>query len=339
MRGVVGIEAVLIPFISEALGVGEPGLVPVPVALVGVEPEVVVVVPPLKVLVGHDHCGDGRVHVGAEHLRRDSGMVGHRGGLTDVVAQGGDDPFVVRSRFLGPGGCLQAVGQLVDGEPVGHLSQGLEESQDAFGHSALIVHRFLTDDRPLLGGGDVHGWKAGCARHIHSFAPHRGLRRTLRPVGSRRPQTARSRRTSAAAVVRSSERIGPVSDSGETDRNETVAARPFRRSRSSGGGGKYSSSTVTGMTSTPNSGASRSTTAWTRDSGADAPAVTPTVPDRSVGTSEASLTRTTRGQPKAMATFSKAMVFDEFGEPITTTASALPAMALRAAWRLVVAKP
>ena len=66
--------------------------------------------------------------------------------------------------------------------------------------------------------------------------------------------------------------------------------------------------------------------------------MTPTVPDRSSGSSSAALTRSTRGQPEAPATFSRARVLEEFTEPMTTTTSDRPAMAFRAAWRLVVAK-
>ncbi len=49
------------------------------------------------------------------------------------------------------------------------------------------------------------------------------------------------------------------------------------------GGGKYSSSSVTLTTSTPWRGARRAMTASTSSSGADAPAVTPTVPVEVVG--------------------------------------------------------
>ena len=66
--------------------------------------------------------------------------------------------------------------------------------------------------------------------------------------------------------------------------------------------------------------------------------MTPTVPVRSSGSSPASLTRRTRGQPPARATFSRATVLEELAEPITTTASDSAAIALSAAWRLVVAK-
>ena len=66
--------------------------------------------------------------------------------------------------------------------------------------------------------------------------------------------------------------------------------------------------------------------------------MTPTVPRRSPGSSPASLTRSTRGQPAAAAVRSSARVLDELAEPMTTTASHWPAMALRADWRLVVAK-
>ena len=79
-------------------------------------------------------------------------------------------------------------------------------------------------------------------------------------------------------------------------------------------------------------------TSSTRASGAEAPAVTPTVPVRSSGSSSASLTRSTRGQPPARATFSRATVLEELAEPMTTTASDSAAIAFSAAWRLVVAK-
>ena len=72
-------------------------------------------------------------------------------------------------------------------------------------------------------------------------------------------------------------------------------------------------------------------TSSTSASGAEAPAVTPTVPVRSSGSSLASLMRSTRGHPPARATFSRATVFDELAEPMTTTASDSEAMALRAA--------
>ena len=78
--------------------------------------------------------------------------------------------------------------------------------------------------------------------------------------------------------------------------------------------------------------------ARTTSSGAEAPAVTPTVPVRSAGSSSGPFTRSTRGHPAARATFSRAVVLDEFAEPMTTTASASPAMALRAACLFVVAK-
>ena len=79
-------------------------------------------------------------------------------------------------------------------------------------------------------------------------------------------------------------------------------------------------------------------TSFTIDSGADAPAVTATTPDKSSGRSWAPLTRRTREQPAAAATFASATVFDELADPITTTASASAQIARNAAWRLVVAK-
>ena len=79
-------------------------------------------------------------------------------------------------------------------------------------------------------------------------------------------------------------------------------------------------------------------TAFTSSSGAEAPAVTPTVPVRSSGSSSAPLTRYTRRQPDSVASAASARVLDELAEPMTTTASHSPAMAASADWRLVVAK-
>ena len=110
------------------------------------------------------------------------------------------------------------------------------------------------------------------------------------------------------------------------------------RSRRLRGGGKYSSSSVIRTSSNPFAGARRSSTASTSSSGADAPAVTPTVPDRSSGSSAGSLIRYTRSHPAARASFSSATVFEEFAEPITTTESHRSAMFMSADWRLVVAK-
>ncbi|TPW14181.1 MAG: hypothetical protein FD127_1566 [Acidimicrobiaceae bacterium] len=79
-------------------------------------------------------------------------------------------------------------------------------------------------------------------------------------------------------------------------------------------------------------------TASTSSSGAEAPAVTPTTPDSSAGSSPAWFTRKTRGPPVWAASFSSALVFDEFAEPITTIASQRSTIAIRALWRFVVAK-
>ena len=93
------------------------------VAQVGVHAEVVVVVPALEVLVVEDGGDHLRPHVGAQDLRGDARVVGHRHRLADVVAERGHHQFVVRSRPLGPGGRLEAVGQLVHGEAVDDVGQ------------------------------------------------------------------------------------------------------------------------------------------------------------------------------------------------------------------------
>ena len=110
------------------------------------------------------------------------------------------------------------------------------------------------------------------------------------------------------------------------------------RSRRLRGGGKYSSSSVTSTSVTPSTGSSRSITALTKSSGAEAPAVTPTTPARSSGNSSASLTRNTRSQPASAARPTRALVLDELTDPITTTASHRGAISVSADCRLVVAK-
>ena len=72
-------------------------------------------------------------------------------------------------------------------------------------------------------------------------------------------------------------------------------------------------------------------------SGAEAPAVTPTTPVRSAGTSPGELTRSTLGHPAASATFTRATVLEELAEPSTIMASHLGATAFTAPWRFVVA--
>ena len=84
---------------------------------------------------------------------------------------------------------------------------------------------------------------------------------------------------------------------------------------------------------------SRAITASTSSSGADAPAVTPTVPVRSSGSSSARVDAVApRAQPDSRASFSSARVLDELAEPMTTTASHRAAIAVSADCRFVVAK-
>ena len=54
-----------------------------------------------------------------------------------------------RSGLLGPGGRLQRVHQLVDGELVGDLLQRGQHGQHALGHPRLLLHR-LDHDRPAI---------------------------------------------------------------------------------------------------------------------------------------------------------------------------------------------
>ena len=119
------------------------------------------------------------------------------------------------------------------------------------------------------------------------------------------PPAGPGRRRRRPGGPRPRPRVGGVPASVAAVRGGRGQAHGHRRGQApeqvaqSGGGGKYSSSSVTWTSSTPWTGARRATTASTSSSGADAPAVTPTVPERSSGSSAASFTRSTSGQPEA----------------------------------------
>ncbi|CAB5022691.1 unannotated protein [freshwater metagenome] len=91
----------------------------------------------------------------------------------------------------------------------------------------------------------------------------------------------------------------------------------------------------------PSDGASFAITAFTSSSGAEAPAVTPTIsasPIISRSSSSGPSMRRTMREPAPSATFARASVFEEFALPITITASERSAISVSASWRLVVAK-
>ena len=71
-------------------------------------------------------------------------------------------------------------------------------------------------------------------------------------------------------------------------------------------------------------------TAATTSSGADAPAVTPTVPPDRRQARPAPLMRYTRGQPASAASLASALVLDELAEPMTRIASHRSAIAISA---------
>ncbi len=340
---VVGIEARLVPLVGEPLGQLVPRLVAVPVPHVRVHVEMCVVVTTLEVLMGQDGRGHLGPDVGPQDLCGDPRVVGHRHRLADVMTEGGDHQLVVGTGPLGPGRRLQAVGQLVHGEPVDHVGQGLQHGQDPVGHPALVADRFGADDRPLL------------AVDTSMLVNEVVMPQVSRQNGGSAPIAAKSDRRTGHALEHVGGHGGAVP--GQDHAGRLAAGLPVlplgnrhpieeaqgRREAPEqvaqlGGRGEVLVLVGDGDLSTPSTGARRATTASTSSSGADAPAVTPTVPERSSGSSRASLTRSTRGHPEARATFSRARVLEEFTEPMTTTASARPAMAFRAAWRLVVAK-
>src|SRR5687767_7486478 len=83
--GVLGIEGGLVPLVGESFGSREPGLVHVPRAQRAAFAEVLVVMPPLKILM-RLHDAIGRLgNVGLQDLGGDGGVVGDGDVLSDVV--------------------------------------------------------------------------------------------------------------------------------------------------------------------------------------------------------------------------------------------------------------
>ena len=211
------------------------------------------------------------------------GWLGTLISLADVVAERGDDHLVVGAGPLGQGGGLQAVGELVDGEPVGDVGQrrrAWRGPRRPRGAGCCIVSAPITAHCSAV-DSSMRVKLSSCHQSAVSDRPDAAAGVSRQPAS-----------TSAATAARSFEppaRSGTgLAEAGTWRATSRLAAS---RSRSSRGGGKYSSSSVTRHLLHAVAGASRATTASTSASGAEAPAVTPTVPDRSSGSSAASLTR------------------------------------------------
>src|SRR5438270_759554 len=142
-----------------------PGLTLVLIAGVRVAAEVVVVVPALEVLVVLDHEVDVFAHVRLEDFGGNGAMVGHRHDLADVVAQRRHHDLFVCARPLGARRRLQAVRQLIDGEPVDLVRQHPQEGEHGLALVLLALGRIDTDLAPLLGRGLVHAGER--LRHGH----------------------------------------------------------------------------------------------------------------------------------------------------------------------------
>ena len=166
-----------------------------------------------------------------------------------------------------------------------------------------------------------------------------------RPDAERRGLTGRARRAPRTRRARGRRRTvrrrARACFGSPPNANAAAASSAGINSRSSRGGGKYSSSSVTRTASTPCTGASFAITAR-RD---------PRARSRPRSRRRSSRRRARRGRAprgrrpgarsgsrRPRATFVSAIVFDEFALPITTTASAAVAIRVSAVWRLVVAK-
>ena len=159
-RVVVGVERGLVPLVGEALGELVRRMPLVLLAGIRVAAEVVVVMPALEVLVDLDHPVHFVTHVGPQDLGRDPGVVRDAHRLPDVVAEAGDDDLVVGAGTLRPRRGLQAMRQLVDGEPVGDLRERPQHAEHTLGDTVLVLERLFADHRPLLGRRLVHAAEA-----------------------------------------------------------------------------------------------------------------------------------------------------------------------------------
>ena len=126
------------------------------VPLVGALAEVLVVVPTLEVLVELDGVVHVLADVGPDHLGRDGRVVEHADDLADVVAQRPEHHLVVGTGPLGQGRRLQAVRELVGGEPVGDVAQLPQHGEELLRHPRLVLHRLPPDHRPLLRRRLIH---------------------------------------------------------------------------------------------------------------------------------------------------------------------------------------
>ena len=206
------------------------------------------------------------------------------------------------ARPFGTGRSLQAMGELVDRETVGDRRRASAACRDATRRPAPGSGKGLrADDRPLLGGGLVHAGESCVGGRGHA-----------------RLDAASAASTSLACVLRSGAgvRRGRATEGGggdQVERGQQVAELAWRREV------LVLVGDVDHLDAVARARAGRSPSA-TSSSGADAPAVTPTTPLRSSGSSSALVhPADTRDSPAARATFSRARVFDELAEPMTTT--------------------
>ena len=205
------------------------------------------------------------------------------------------------------------------------LLQRAQHVEDPLRDPVLVLERLGADDGPLLGGRLVHAGEGGRRRHA-SIVP-----------ATWPDAQPRAASTSAASMLRSFAAGRAASEPPRV----TVAASSTAASRSRRlrGGGKYSSSSVNQTSSDASTGARRAMTASTSSSGADAPAVTPTVPARSSGSSSAVVDPE---DPRAARLRGPAArgpgCSTSWPSRCTTMASQRSAIFSRPDWRLVVAK-
>ena len=250
--GLVGrVEGLLVPVIGEALGEFVPGLAAVLLAQVGVHAQVLVVVAALEVLMEDDHAVDLVAHVGLEDLGGDFRVIRHRDQFAHVVEEGGDDDLFVGAVTLGPRRGLQGVLHLINGEAVSDRAQALHHVEDrratrgwaSMVLSTISIHCSRVETSMLGKELTVQYYPATLFGLATDAGKHLG--RGVLAIG---------------LAVEFRARRGVCST------RSTRAEMAFNISRSSGGGGKYSSSTMTDLTVTPSLGLRTLKTSLTSDS-------------------------------------------------------------------------
>ncbi len=106
----------------------------------------------------------GLAHPWLEDGGGDVGVIERSEHVTYIVQKGAYEIWLVAAVSLGPVGCLQAVGQAVDGEATVLVVEQTQLRQQPIRQGAQVLVLHGQHGRPLLGGGLVHSGEARSVR-------------------------------------------------------------------------------------------------------------------------------------------------------------------------------